>query len=374
LSYIRNRSLGYDREHVLALPMDRTMLPHLRYIKQQFLSNKDVVSLSTCASTPVTIYGGYNMRTAAMPENQQLAVFANPIDQDYLRTTGIQLVAGKDITEQDMRDAEPDGYDASGAWLPADKRPVSAPGAAEPKRAFHFLLNETAAKELGWTPQQAVGKVLYLDESRPGIVKGVVKDFNFQSLHNPIKGLVLFTGMRGYNLLVRVTGEHLPQTLSFLESKWKQLEPEIPYTARFLEEDYNAIYTSEQRLGKVMNLFSGIAIVLACLGLFGLSSYAAKQRVREIGIRKVLGAPLGHLALLLSASFLRLALVAILISFPLAWLAMNKWLQDFQYRTTMNWWVFVLAGLVVLAITLATVSIQALRTALLNPVKNLKAE
>jgi putative ABC transport system permease protein len=123
-----------------------------------------------------------------------------------------------------------------------------------------------------------------------------------------------------------------------------------------------------------MNLFSGIAIVLACLGLFGLSSYAAKQRVREIGIRKVLGAPLGHLAFLLSANFLRLALVAILISYPLAWLAMNKWLQDFQYRTTMSWWVFVLAGLLVLAITLATVSIQALRTALLNPVKNLKTE
>jgi putative ABC transport system permease protein len=173
---------------------------------------------------------------------------------------------------------------------------------------------------------------------------------------------------------VRVTGEHLPQTLAFLESRWKQLEPETPYEARFLDEDYNAIYTSEQRLGKVMNLFSGIAIVLACLGLFGLSSYAAKQRVREIGIRKVLGAPLGHLALLLSASFLRLALVAIVISFPLAWLAMNTWLQDFPYRTTMSWWVFVLAGIVVLAITLATVSIQALRTALLNPVRNLKAE
>jgi putative ABC transport system permease protein len=374
LSYIRNRSLGYDRDHVLVLPMDRTMLPHIGYIKQQFLSNPDVVRLSSCASTPVSIYGGYNMRSAAMPENQQMAVFGNPIDPDYLRTTGIQLVAGEDITEQDMRDAHPDQYAPSGAWLPEDQRPAAAPGSAEPKRFYHFLLNETAAKELGWTPKQAVGKQLFMDASRPGIVKGVVKDFNFQTLHNPIKGLVLFTEMRGYNLLVRVTGEHLPQTLAFLEAKWKQLEPDKPYEARFLDEDYNAIYTGEQRLGKVMNLFSGIAIVLACLGLFGLSSYAAKQRVREIGIRKVLGAPLGHLALLLSANFLRLAVVAILISFPLAWLAMDKWLQDFQYRTTMSWWVFVLAGIVVLAITLATVSIQALRTALLNPVKNLKTE
>jgi putative ABC transport system permease protein len=374
LSYIRNRSLGYNREHVLVLPMDRTMLPHLGYIKQQFLSNPDVVSLSSCSSTPVSIYGGYNMRSAAMPENQQMAVFGNRIDPDYLRTTGIQLVAGEDIAEQDMHDADPSAYAPSGAWLPEDQRPALAVGAPQPKRFYHFLINETAAKELGWSPKQAVGKVLFLDASRPGIVKGVVKDFNFQSLHNPIKGLVLMPEVRGYQLLARVTGEHLPQTLAFLESRWKQLEPAIPYEARFLEEDYNAIYTSEQRLGKVMNLFSGIAIVLACLGLFGLSSYAAKQRVREIGIRKVLGAPLGTLTLLLSASFLRLALVAILISFPLAWLAMNKWLQDFQYRTTMSWWVFVLAGLMVLAITLATVSIQALRTALLNPVKNLKTE
>src|SRR6202012_853004 len=154
--------------------------------------------------------------------------------------------------------------------------------------------------------------------------------------HNPIKGLVLFPGGRGYNLLVRITGEHLPQTLAFLESKWKELEPQIPYEARFLEEDYNAIYTSEERLGNVMNLFSGIAIILACLGLFGLSSYAAKQRVREIGIRKVLGASLTHLAFLLSANFIRLAAVAILIAFPLAWWAMHSWLQDFVYRAELS--------------------------------------
>jgi putative ABC transport system permease protein len=180
--------------------------------------------------------------------------------------------------------------------------------------------------------------------------------------------------MRADRLLVRITGEHLPKTLDFLASKWAALEPGIPYEAHFLDEDYNRLYASEQRLGKVMNLFSGIAIILACLGLFGLSSYAAKQRVREIGIRKVLGASLGHLAFLLSKNFVRLAMVAILIAFPFAWWVMNKWLQDFVYRTTMDWWIFVLAGVLVIVITLATVSIQALRTALLNPVKNLKEE
>jgi putative ABC transport system permease protein len=149
------------------------------------------------------------------------------------------------------------------------------------------------------------------------------------------------------------------------------MAPGIPYEMHFLDENYNRIYASEQRLGKVMNLFSGVAIVLACLGLFGLSSYGAKQRVKEIGIRKVLGASTGNLVFLLSVGFIRLAFVAIVLAVPLADWAMHRWLQDFVYRTTMEWWVFVVAGVAVLGITLVTVSIQAVRTALANPVKGL---
>ena len=393
LSYIRHRDLGYDRDHVVELPMEAPMLANIDYLKTQFRTNPDVLSLSHCASSPVSIYGGYNMRSAAMPSSQQLAVFGDPIDPDFVPTTGLRLVAGENITEQDMRDSHPNEYSSDGVWLPEGKRVSGAGGAgsggagsgagagsgvvsAAPtaKPVFRFLLNETAARELGWTPQEAVGKRMFMDDSRPGFVKGVVKDFNFHSLHNPIKGLVLFPAMRADRLLVRISGEHLPQTLAFLESKWRELEPEIPFGVHFLDEDYNRVYAGELRLGKVMNLFSAIAIVLACLGLFGLSSYAAKQRVKEIGIRKVLGAPLGHLALLLSASFVRLAMVAIVIAFPLAWLAMHRWLADFVYRTAISWWVFVGAALLVVGITLATVSIQAVRTALLNPVKNLKVE
>jgi len=361
LAYIRHRDLGYDREHVVELPMERPMLANIDYIKTQLLANPDVLRVSHCASSPVSIYGGYNMRSAAMPASQQLAVFGDPVDPDFVPTVGLRMVAGENITEQDMRDAHPEEYSAGGPTHPAE--PV-----------FRFLLNETAARELGWTPQEAIGKRMYMDDSRPGYVKGVVKDFNFQSLHNPIKGLVLFPQMRAQRLLVRVSGEHLTSTLAFLAAKFRELEPEIPYSAHFLDEDYNRIYAGELRLGTVMNLFSAIAIVLACLGLFGLSSYAAKQRVKEIGIRKVLGAPLGHLALLLSGSFVRLALVAIVIAFPIAWWAMHRWLADFAYRTAIGWWVFVVAGFLVMGITLATVSIQAVRTAMLNPVKNLKVE
>jgi len=354
LSYIRHKSLGYDRAHVLELPMNQSLLPNIDYLKTEFRRNPDVISLTHCASSPVSIYGGYNMRSSVMPSNQQLAVYGDPVDPDFIKTTGVQLIAGEGITEQDMRNSHPKDTAA--------------------KPIFAFVLNETAARALGWTPAGAIGKRMFMDDSRPGFVKGVVKDFNFQSLHTPIKGLVLFSGNRANMLLVRISGEHLPQTLAFLESKWKELAPGIPYEMHFLDENYNRIYASEQRLGKVMNLFSGVAIVLACLGLFGLSSYAAKQRVKEIGIRKVLGASPGNLAFLLSAGFIRLAFLAIVLAIPLAGWAMHRWLQDFVYRTTMEWWVFVLAAAAVMGITLATVSIQAVRTALLNPVKNLKTE
>jgi putative ABC transport system permease protein len=256
-----------------------------------------------------------------------------------------------------------------------DTRPAAAGGRdTTTKPEYAFILNETAARALGWSPQEAVGKRMFMDESRPGFVKGVVKDFNFQSLHTPIKALILFPEYRAGALLVRITGDHIPQTLAFLETKWKELAPGIPYEAHFLDENYDHLYTAELRLGKVMNLFSGIAIVLACLGLFGLSSYAAKQRVKEIGIRKVLGAPVAGLAMLLAGGFVRLAVVAMVIAMPLAAWAMHGWLRDFVYRTDMAWWVFVVAALMVMVVTLATVSIQAVRTATVNPVKSLRAE
>ncbi|HEV3412622.1 MAG TPA: ABC transporter permease [Puia sp.] len=360
LSYIRHRDLGYDREHVVQLPMDPSLKDQIDYIKTEFLRNPDVVRATVCASSPVSIVAGYNMRNTLMPENRQLAVNGDPIDQDFIATTGLKLVAGESITRQDMRDAHP--LQASGG-----KDSITKPN-------FAFVLNETAARELGWSPKEAVGKRMFMDGSRPGFVRGVVKDFNFQSLHSPIKGLVLFPSIRTSHLLVRITGEHLPQTLAYLETTWKRVAPGIPYEAHFLDENYNRLYAAEERLGTVMNLFSGIAIVLACLGLFGLSSYAAKQRVKEIGIRKVLGAPVAGLAMLLAGSFVRLAVVAMVIAMPLAAWAMHRWLQDFVYRAEMAWWVFVVAGLMVMVVTLATVSIQAVRTALINPVNNLRSE
>jgi putative ABC transport system permease protein len=360
LSYIRHRDLGYDREHVVQLPMDPSLKGQIDYIKTEMMRNPDVVRVSTCAWSPVNIVSGFNMRSSIMPEDRQLVCNGSQIDQDYIATTGLKIVAGEGITRQDMRNAHP--WEASGG-----KDTVTKPN-------YAFVLNETAARQLGWSPREAIGKRMFMDESRPGFVRAVVKDFNYQSLHTPIRALVLFPQVSSRNMLVRITGSRLSQTLEYLEATWKRVAPGIPYEAHFLDESYNHLYAAEERLGTVMNLFSAIAVVLACLGLYGLSSYSAKQRMKEIGVRKVLGAGTMGLVVLLAGSFGRLAGVAMVVAMPLAAWAMHRWLQDFVYRTGMEWWVFVAAGLIVLVVTMATVSIQAVRTALVNPIKSLRSE
>lgn len=353
LYYIQHKQLGYDREHVLVLPLDTRMRGQIPLFKTEFGAAPGVLSVSASHSSPVSIVGGYNMRSSVMPEDQQIAVDANPIDQDYLKTTGLKLVAGSDLTYQDIKDAElPDSL-----------------------HVYHFLLNESAARELGWTPEKAIGQRMFLDATRPGFVKGVVKDFHFESLHNAIKPVVLFSNeIYSNQWLIKIGDADPGRTIQALEAKWKALATYRPFEYHFLDEDYDRLYQSDIRLGEVLNLFAGIAIALACLGLFGLSSYAAQQRVREVGIRKVLGATVSQIVLLLSRDFVRLAGIALLIAVPVSWWAMSRWLQDFAYRTPLSAYVFILAGFITLFLTLVTVSIKAVATALTNPVKNLKTE
>ncbi|HTJ13402.1 MAG TPA: ABC transporter permease [Dinghuibacter sp.] len=352
LYYIQHRQLGYDREHVLVLPGDARMYDKLSLLKTEFGKTPGVSGLSATNNSPVNILGGYNMRTATMPEDQQIAVNANPIDEGYVRTTGLELVAGQDLTEQDVKNtALPDSL-----------------------RVYQFLLNESAARELGWTPDKAVGQRMYLDATRPGFVKGVVRDFHFESLHNPIKPVVLFPEVRVRRWLIKLAPGDPQPVIAALSAKWKELVPYRPFDYHFLDDDYDRLYQSEIRLGKALDVFAGIAIALACLGLFGLSSYAAQQRVREVGIRKVLGASVSQIIVLLSRDFVRLAGIAFLLAAPIAWWVMHHWLQDFAYRTSLSVYVFLAAGLATLALTLATVSVKAVAAALSNPVKNLRTE
>jgi putative ABC transport system permease protein len=355
LNFVQHKNLGYDRNHILSLPMNAKVLDKLSVIKQELKSNPEVVSVSRCVSSPVQIGGGYNMRTSTMAESEQISVTATPIDEDYVKTTGLQIIAGTDLIEQDVKDA------SVGDW-------------GSDKRVYHFILNESAAGQLGWTSQNAIGKKMFMG-GRQGFVKAVVKDFHFQSMHEAIKPLVLFTEIRSHGqVLVKISGEDMPATISFIENKWKGLLPAVPFEYRFLDDDYERLYKSEFQLGIVMNLFSGIAVVLACLGLFGLSAYIMQQRGKEIGIRKVLGASFASIISLLSGGFIKLVFVAILISFPIGYWLMDHWLREFVYRTEIQWWIFALAGFSCIGITLLTVSLQGIKAALTNPVNSLRSE
>ncbi len=353
LNYIQSKKLGYDREQIVVLPTDSKIVAAIDVLKTSFKKNAHVREVSMAYNTPNHIKGGYSMKNNMLPDAKDMPVTANPVDEDYIKTTGLRLVAGSDYSRQDMKDV---GHDDNS------------------KNVFQFIINESAAAALGWKPDEAIGKKMSLGEDRPGFVKGVVEDFHFESLHNPIKPLVLFPGTWFNVVMVKLDGTDIASTLNVLGESWKEVAPHRPFEYHFLDEDFNKMYLSEIKIGKILNVFTGIAILLACLGLFGLSSYAAQQRIKEIGIRKVLGASLLQLAAILSRDFLKLALIAFLIAAPLAWWVMTGWLQNFSYRVGLSWWIFVLAAVSSLFIALLTVSLQAFKTASSNPVKNLKAD
>lgn len=352
LKFIQTKKLGYDRDHVLVMPMDQKMNEKSDLFKSEFKANPEVLAVSKSYKTPVTIEGGYAMSNSPNNENA-MNVKANPIDEDYLKVNNLHIIAGHDLVRQDVVDASNEDHK---------------------KNYFHFVLNESAARALGWTPQEAIGKKMFLDLSRPGEVKAVIQDFHFASLHSAVEPLVLFPDSWGSVMQVKTSGRNLPQTIAFLENKWKELAPHRPFEYRFMDEDYNKMYSSEMRTGKVFTVFAAIAILLACMGLFGLSAYSVQQKTKEIGIRKVLGASSARITSLLVGQFVRLVIVSFVIAVPVAWMLSDKWLKSFVYRTDVPVYIFLAAGFAITAIALFTVSAQAIRAALSNPVKSLRTE
>ncbi len=238
---------------------------------------------------------------------------------------------------------------------------------------YTYMLNETAAKAIGWTPQEAIGKTI--ESHGNGVVNAVLKDFHIASLHAPIKPVVMFLDPRFANdIFIKVKGDNLPSTLQFLQAVWKERVSWRPFEYHFLDDDYNKLYIAEQRTAALFTAFSTIAIVLACLGLFALAAFTTLQRTKEIGIRKVLGANVFNITALVSKEFMILLLVAAAIATPLALLAANKWLENFAYRISIQTWVPAIACVGVVVIALLTVSFHAIKAAIANPVKTLRTE
>ena len=352
LSYIQNKSLGYDRNHVLTLKIGwDTDYNQMKTLKQELKKHPQVVEVSRCGSSPEKIYSGYSMRLPSTPETEVIMVNANPVDEGFVKTSGLHLLAGRDFSQQDIELVTPEPWE---------------------NKKFHYIINESAAAKFGWTPEEAIGRELVLNTT--GVIVGVIKDFHFQSIHDALKPIVLFTSTWGGRLIIKTSGDDIPGTLAYLEQTWKKIIPDRPFEYSFLDDNYARMYTTETQLGKVMSLFSVTAILLACMGLFGLSSYMMQQRMKEIGIRKVLGASLMNLLGILSGNFLVLVIIAIVIGSPLAYLIMKNWLGEFAYHTGMQWWIFAVAGLVIISITLITVSIHGIRAMAENPVKSLRSE
>ncbi len=267
-------------------------------------------------------------------------------DDSFLPTYGIALVAGQNFSPDQC---------------------------ARQPQSFHMMLNQKAAQSLGFeSAQAAVGqKVKFGSEFE---VVGVVKDYHHQSLQQTIQPLLIFPRYAASNYTVRLTTDRVEAKISELERLYKQTFPGNPFEYYFVDEQYNKQYQTEQQYGRLFTVAAGLAILIACLGLFGLAAFTAEQRTKEIGVRKVLGASVGSIVTLLSKDFLKLVLIALFIASPIAWWAMHGWLEGFAYRVNIEWWVFVLAGTLAVGIALLTVSFQSIKAALMNPVKSLRSE
>ena len=271
------------------------------------------------------------------------------VENDYFETLGFTLLAGRGFSKEFTADSN------------------------------SIVLNEAALKELGYDVKTAVGKKIYFDFK--GIhntmqIVGVVKNFNFESLYNSIKpfGFTTSIGNKYSYVIANVRTKNYASLLKEVEKSWNKINPDIPFVYSFLDKDFQKNYEKDQRASGIVSYFTFIAILIACLGLFGLSAFSAEQRTREIGIRKVLGASVTNVASLLSKDFIKLVLIALVIASPLAWIGMNKWLQGFAYRINISWWMFAIAGLLAIFIALFTVSFQAIKAAVANPVKSLRTE
>ena len=353
MEFIRTTNTGINRSQVVVLDANGIKPDQLDALKTELAKYKTVQNITASYDSPVDIQGGYSIAVAGRTDNAAMSVTAIPVDKDFIRTLGMKIISGNDFTYADEQQVKMDDYE---------------------KRNYAFMLNEKAVNALGLSAKDAVGKDVSLN-GRNGRIKAILQDFNFASLHQEITPLVLFAEYDHFGkIMIKTSGKDTRQALSDIERSFHAFYPNKPFDFHFLNDEYNELYKAEARTTAILNIFSVITIVVSCLGLFGLVVFMAVQRTKEIGIRKVLGATVFSIMVLLSREFIQLVLVAIVIAVPVAWLAMSTWLDDFAYRITISWEIFIAAASIALLIALLTISIQAIKAAMANPVKSLRSE
>ncbi len=343
LQFVQSKNLGYNHENVVLL--NNAMKNHYEAFVNEVKRYPKVKNIAASSQSPHLItnsQGGLLVR--GQEENELFELNRLLVDYEFLPTFDIPLKLGRNFSPEFANDT------------------------------LAMILNVAATKKLNIeAPLQAQ---IQRNNQNYQVI-GVVEDFHFQSLHHQIAPLFILLGTSAYdynNIEVRISEDDVPGTIAFLEKTWKKFAPNSPFYFSFLDQNYQSLYQSEMRLGKIYGIFTGLAILVACLGLVSLVAFLAEQRTKEIGIRKVLGASITSVVTLLSGDFIRLVLIAMLIATPSAWYVMNKWLQGFVYRVELQWWMFAIAGLTAILVAALTVSGQSLKAAMADPVKSLRSE
>jgi putative ABC transport system permease protein len=350
LQYIQDKKLGFQKENIVYAPITGNSASRYKTMKEELLKNPDILSVSAKDCLPTTTLRNLvDFYWDDKKPGQEVMMELTGVDYQYFEQLNIGLLAGRSFSE-----AFPG--DASSA----------------------FVLNEEAVKQTGL--ESPIGKK-FATWNKSGTIVGIIKNTNFKSLHekpNPqvyhiMNNIQEEAGLTGV-MLIKLNGVNQAETLSFIEKTWKSLNSDTPFEYHFLDQTYDQLYTSERRINLIFSYFSILAILIACLGLLGLALYSADQRRKEIGIRKVNGARISEVLVMLNRDFVKWVAIAFVIATPIAYYAMNKWLENFAYKTELSWWIFALAGLLALGIALLTVSWQSWRAARRNPVEALRYE
>ena len=347
MEFIRQTPLGYTSDAVVTVNFngDGDVQKKYEVIRNELLLVPYVLSVTEHNSNVVGGLGNGWITTENMQGKElTTSIYRMSVDADYFETYGMELVAGRTFSK----------------------------GTSDSSKSV--LVNEATMKMVGWpTPQDAIGKPFGKGEDARYVI-GVVKDFHFESLHKRVEPLLIGHVQGGSSISLRLDRSHLQDGMAHLKTVWGKLVPDVPLQYAFVDDSLEQQYTSELKMESVFYIFAGLSFLIACMGLFGLSTFMMQQRVREIGIRKVLGAQVSGIVMLLTTDFSKLVLLSALIAIPLGWFVMQKWLESFAYHTGIGWWIYALAVLIPVVIALLTVSVQSIKAALVNPAKTLRTE
>ncbi len=356
VNYLHNKDLGFNKDQIMFFPLrGAKMVENMDSFKMQLEQLPGVSSVSIGYGFPGDAVAGDGIKVHKDGQVVEQSATQLMVDFDYIETLGIEMVAGRPFSKEMGTDKD-----------------------------HAFIINETAVQNLGFeTPEKALGQKLSWnvwnnvnpDSLKEGQVIGVVKDFNYKSLYEKVETTVLqIFPPAASKVAVKMEAGNIANTIDRVEEVWNTFSPDYPLEYRFLDDSFEKMYLAEDKLQTLLGVFTGLAIFVGCLGLFGLAAFSAERRKREIGIRKVLGASVENIVLLMSKDFIKLVIIALVLASPIAWYFMNGWLEDFAYRINIGWYVFAVAGITAIGIAMVTVGFHAVKAALGNPVKNIRTE